>query len=195
MRAAALMMGCVLLAGCPDAGLLRTAASADRAAFGRELQAHVAAAAIDLEQARAIAWRRASYEIGNAKGDDGARGVTSVRGCAKALRRPLLQRAQSSDEVAASAAMIAIDAGLVQPLAYAHKVTSSEAHWRAVGARSLQRAGVLPAVGPAASGAPAKAASLPAGVDAASPEAVSLARAGWWRRKLMADADQMVRRG
>ena len=77
MRAAALMMGCVLLAGCPDAGLLRTAASADRAAFGRELQAHVAAAAIDLEQARAIAWRRASYEIGNAKGDDGARGVTS----------------------------------------------------------------------------------------------------------------------
>jgi hypothetical protein len=150
-------------------------------------------------EARDVALTRARYEIATATGEDGATALAEMQSCAPMLRGALMDRARASDETAARAALMAIEAGLVAPLTHAHHVTSDQPHWRAVGARTLGVAepsnahrchGCSGCSTKGCSGGGHDDVGWARGKRASDPRA----RAGWWRRHLMVDPYVEVRR-
>ena len=100
-------------------------------------------------EARALARSLAAGEIARAKGPDGLDRLRELEGCARPLEDALDHKAEGTDEVAALAMRMLLDAGLVAPADVRAKAgapgdrgeaTSVAAAWRAVGARALGRA-------------------------------------------------------
>lgn len=146
--------------------------------FRKNVEARVAEGEVDVGEAQDIARRFMSRQIETARGPSGRGHLDTISStgteCVAAFDGPLARRAEHQDELAARAAMIRLDAGLIEPMSYAHLLTSSEPHWRAVAARSLG----VPSPTPHRRG-----------VD----DPGDLVRAATWRHKLMLDPSTDVR--
>jgi hypothetical protein len=97
-------------------------------------------------EARQIARAVAGSEIDRAKAPDGVSRIHQFQTCARFLEDALQRRAEGSDEVAATASLVRLEAGLVEPEALAPHASipvaaaaqsASSAAWRAAGARAL----------------------------------------------------------
>lgn len=103
-------------------------------------------------EARALARALAAGEIARAAGADGLERMRALEGCTRSLEDALDRKAEGIDEVAAAAAMMLLEARLVDPDDLRAKAPPSDARadgaalpeadaaWRAVRARTLTRA-------------------------------------------------------
>jgi len=143
------------------------------------------------DEARDIAWRRARHEIEHATGTRDESGLIQIGDCARFFGPALTRRAAQNDELAAQAALLLMGAGIAPPLHFVSHLTSDQDLWRAAAARSLTTASP---VGEQAVPAALPLPKSPASRRESSAGARRLARAAQWRRRLMLDPAEVVRR-
>ncbi|MEM1030950.1 MAG: HEAT repeat domain-containing protein [Myxococcota bacterium] len=161
--------------GCGGSAAYQAASSGDLRALRTELDQRAQARDVDLGEAQRIAHRMLSRQIAGARGDSGERTLSALPdACVLRVEDALAARADRDDELAALALMRRIDAGLEPNRAYAAFVGRSEPHWRAVGARSLNR---------------------PYDPRVEGRAAENQAKEARWRRDLLVDPSPGVRRG
>lgn len=154
---------------------MQAASSGDLDALRTELDRRAKANDVDVGEAKNIAHRMLSRQIVGAKGNTGERTLEVLpKACVLRVDGALAERAKLDDELAALAMMKRIDAGLEGELAYAAFVDRAEPHWRAVGARTLNR---------------------PFDADAHGKAAENQAKEARWRQDLLVDTSTLVRRG
>ena len=153
---------------------MEAADAGDLKGFRASLRQRLKEGDVDIDEAQAIAARLLGRQIERAQGPAGRRWLDRLEDCAPLVEVALARRAAHEDELGARAAIIGIEAGLVEPMGYVDHLPREQAHWRAAAARSL----TLPA---------------PQGAEAGRNGAVQLVRAGKWRRKLMVDPSRDVR--
>ncbi len=164
----------LLVSGCGASAVMEAAAGRDQQAFRGSLRQRLSDGDVDIGEAQDIAARLLGTQIESAQGPVGRRGLDSLDECATLVEPSLLRRSAHDDELGARAAIIRIEAGLVEPMGYVSQLSRQEPHWRAAAVRSL----TLPA---------------PQGAQAGGAEAAPLIRAGKWRRNLMVDQSRDVR--
>jgi len=170
------LLALVLLvaSGCGSSAVLEAADAGDMKVFRARLTERLKEGEVEPDEARDIAGRLLGRQIEKAQGPVGKEELDSLEECAPLVETSLERRAAHDDELGARAALIRVQAGLTEPLAYAPYLTRGEAHWRAAAVRSL----TLPE---------------PRAVDADGADAARLTRAGKWRRQLMVDPFRDVR--
>lgn len=163
------------LGGCGGSAAMQAASSGDLDALRTELDQRAKANDVDVGEAKNIAHRMLSRQIVDARGNSGERTLEVLpKACVLRVDGALAKRAERDDELAALAMMKRIDAGLEGELAYAAYVGRAEPHWRAVGARTLNR---------------------PYDPDAHGKAADNQAMEARWRQDLLVDPHTLVRRG
>ncbi|MBM4357460.1 MAG: hypothetical protein FJ096_05045 [Deltaproteobacteria bacterium] len=120
--------------GCSSA-LVRAARDQNDEAFRVTLASTPAQVAA--RELRDVARARAERAVDAAAGEEGLRVIETVADCAVDLREALERKALGTDVVAARAALGLADHNITSPLAFARHFASSDAAWRAAGARSL----------------------------------------------------------
>jgi hypothetical protein len=170
-----LIVAALCVAGCGSPPLARVAASGNLDDFRKQLAQRLEQGPVDADEARDVADALAEHEIHAAQGEAGRRSLLALTPCASRFDEALKRRAAHDDELAATAALVRVRAGLEPPMSYLEHLRSDEPHWRAAAARSLWVAERPPS-------------------RASERHAVDLARAAQWRRKLMLDPSATVRR-
>jgi hypothetical protein len=163
------------LTGCGSSALVRAAESGNLDEFRNGLKARLSGEAVSADEARDVAHALIDQQIQRAQGRAGRRALLALTPCASHFDEALARRAAHDDELAATAALVRVRAGLEPPLSYLDHLRSEQPHWRAAAAGSLRLAERTPD-------------------KAHTRHAVDLARAGTWRRKLMLDPSVTVRR-
>ena len=158
------------LLGCGPSPVLRTARSGDLAAYREQLAKRPTDEGISLSEAQDIAHALLGKQIATAEGDQGKELLGAIAPCAVHFKQALEQRAAHTDELAARAALLRLDAHFAPPMSYIAKREDPQAMWRAAAARSL---------------------NFP--VKDAPDELTALARAAQWRQKMMGDPAHEVR--
>ncbi len=131
----------LLSSGCGASAALRAAEAHDLGALAREIDAEAKRGELDGGDARDIAKAVATHEIENAKAADGVKALEAFARCSRALDGAFEARAKGDDEIAATAALTRLEAGLLsaddaRDLASRGGLPPA---WRAVGARALVR--------------------------------------------------------
>lgn len=131
----------LLASGCATSGAVSAAQRGDHAALRQLLDQDVKAGKFGGGDARDVARAVASREISEASGSEGTARLDELRACAPKLEGALEDRAKKDDDIAARAALLLIDEGLVSTGHWEDKLSSTDGLWRAVGARSLTSRG------------------------------------------------------
>lgn len=136
---ALILVGCVSLPalGCASTPGLGAAERGDYPALKSDLAPTYDAGKLSNQDAAKLAKAVASFEIDNAKGDDGRARVRELAACAHELDGALADRMKTMDEVGAQAALARLDAGGLDPDDVRDFVRDPSDAWRAVGVRSL----------------------------------------------------------
>jgi HEAT repeat protein len=138
---------------------------------------------LSVSEARAVARARVQRVFDEPPSDEGVAFVDAVAPCAGSIAGMLRARSEIADVVGARAALVTLDANLVDPTSHVRSFASDDPSWRAVGARAM----VLPES--QAGAAPCEANWGPCDRDAR--RGVTIAR---WRRAAILDPHVEVRR-
>jgi hypothetical protein len=126
------------LAGCGASPSLQAARAGDANALRAAMASDHQRGALDDDEARELAEALASGIVERAKGLEGAKRLRAIATCARPLRHALKTRAAKEDEVGAIAALVRIDAELIDVDAYVERAAQAGGNpYRAVGARGL----------------------------------------------------------
>lgn len=109
------LLSLAAVAGCASSASVRAAEAGRFDELRRALSDELRRGALDSDDARAIARALAAGEIARATPPSGVDRVRELRTCARPLEEALAERAAGTDAVATAAAMILLEAGLIDP--------------------------------------------------------------------------------
>jgi hypothetical protein len=138
--ASVLRLGLVLslgATGCAASPAMRAAERGDYPALKARLADDLAKGKISGGKARDLAHAVAKREVLEAKGEEGVTRSGEMLSCARQAEDILSARAKGTDDGAARAAFVLVDARVQSPSRWSDRVRSEDGAWRAVGARSL----------------------------------------------------------
>src|SRR5262249_8310092 len=102
-------------AGCASSPMIQAAEAGRTADLRRAIVDQPLRGQLGPDEARQIARAVAGGEIDRAKPPDGASRIQQFQTCARFVEDALERRAEGSDEVAAAASLVRLEAGLVEP--------------------------------------------------------------------------------
>lgn len=109
------LLSLAAVAGCASSASVRAAEAGRLDELRRALSDELRRGALDSDDARAIARALAAGEIARATAPAGIDRLRELRTCARPLEEALAERAAGTDAVATAAAMILLEAGLIDP--------------------------------------------------------------------------------
>ncbi len=119
--------------------MVRAAEGGDNKTLRTEIDARHKLGTLTNDEAAILAHAVADREIKTTKGDDAAKRVREVRGCAAELDDTLADRMKTHDDAGAEAAMARLDLGKLDASDVRPYVADKNDVWRAVGVRGLTR--------------------------------------------------------
>jgi hypothetical protein len=129
-----------LCISCGPSRVVETALYGDLAALKAEISRAQRAGELDSAEVADLADAVARREIRSSSGRGAADRVHQAQGCAGAVRAELEERSHKADDPGAAAALVLLEAGLVDGRAYFRRyANAASAPWRAVGARASTR--------------------------------------------------------
>ncbi|MEO6418700.1 MAG: HEAT repeat domain-containing protein [Polyangiaceae bacterium] len=138
--ASALLVSSLFGVGCASSpAMVRAAEGGDNKTLRTEIDARHKLGTLTNDEAATLAHAVADREIKTSKGDDAAKRVREVRGCAGELDDTLADRMKTHDEAGAEAAMARFDLGKLDGSDVRPYATDKNDVWRAVGVRGLTR--------------------------------------------------------
>lgn len=138
--ASALLLSWLVLPGCAASPrMVRAAEDGDSKTLRTEIEARHKVGSLTNGEAAKVAHAVANREIKTARGEDAAKRVREVRGCAVELDDALADRMKTHDEAGAEAAMARLDLGRLDAADVRPYVADKNDVWRSVGVRGLAR--------------------------------------------------------
>jgi hypothetical protein len=138
--ASAFLLSSLLLPGCASSpGMVRAAEDGDNKTLRAEIETRHKLGSLTNAEASTLAHAVADREIKTTRGDDAAKRVREVRGCARELDDTLADRMKTHDEAGAEAAMARLDLGRLEASDVRPYAADKNDGWRAVGVRGLTR--------------------------------------------------------
>ena len=119
--------------------MVRAAEDGDNKTLRAEIETRHKLGSLTNAEASTLAHAVADREIKTTRGDDAAKRVREMRGCARELDDTLADRMKTHDEAGAEAAMARLDLGRLDASDVRTYAADKIDGWRAVGVRGLTR--------------------------------------------------------
>jgi len=133
-----LSVALIALLGCGRAAVVRHAENGNFPALKQELDTAAAKGDLDDGTVRDVARAVLAHDLARFDGDNGVHRLEALSTCAKAIESPLKKAAKGTDDIAATAAFLLVDSGIVEADAFTddHR-DDKNPRWRAVATRGL----------------------------------------------------------
>jgi len=133
-----LSLALVVSLGCGRAAVVRHAENGNFPSLKQELDSAAAKGDLDDETMRDVSQALLAHDLQRFDGDNGIKRLESLSTCAKAIEAPLKKLAKGEGDIAAVAAWLLVDGGLVETDAFSDEHRDDKnPRWRAVATRGL----------------------------------------------------------